>query len=105
MAHRRRLRRPAVSDQGSEPLVHDTQYGQTRELLTNGEFNAGDAVFLYVTRHGQSEQGVHWVVLKGSEPCKLPLKSPGTAELIRWLAAYRDLSPWWSSSTCATPAT
>ena len=80
------------SDQGFELLAHDPEYSQIRELLTNGEFNEGDAVFLYVTGHGQSEQGAHWVVLRDSEPGKLSQMSLGTAELIRWLAAYRDLS-------------
>jgi hypothetical protein len=62
-------------------------------------------VFLYVTGHGQSEHGVHWVVLKDSEPGKLPLKSLGTAELIGGWRPTATLATCWSSSTCATRAT
>jgi WD40 repeat protein len=81
------------SDQGYQLLAHCPTYNQIRDLLTGGpEFNSGDAVVLYVTGHGQSAQGVHWVVLHDSDPSRLSHRSLGTAELIRWLAAYRDLS-------------
>ena len=81
------------NNQGYEPLAHDPKYNQIRELLTDSPgFNSGDAVILYVTGHGQSDQGVHWVVLHDSDPAMLSHKSLMTKELILWLAAYRDLS-------------
>jgi WD40 repeat protein len=81
------------SNRGYERLADCPTYNQIRDLFTGGaEFNSGDAVVVYVTGHGQSAQGAHWVVLHDSDPSKVSHKSLGTAELIRWLAAYRDLS-------------
>jgi hypothetical protein len=81
------------TNDGYELLAHDPKYYQIRDLLTDDPgFNSGDAVVIYVTGHGQEAQGVHWVVLHDSDPSKLSHKSLMTAELIRWLAAYRDLS-------------
>ncbi len=80
------------SNQEYEPLAHNPNYDQIRATLTGGEFTSADAVVLYVTGHGQSAQGVHWVILQDSDPGRLSHKSLSTAELIRWLAAYRDLN-------------
>jgi WD40 repeat protein len=87
------LRDRRFTDLGYESLAHRPTYEQIRQLMVDGpELNSGDAVFLYVTGHGQSEDGAHWVVLHDSQPGRLSHKSLGTAELIRWIAGYRDLT-------------
>ncbi|MFI5709798.1 AAA family ATPase [Kribbella sp. NPDC051620] len=81
------------TDRGYESLAQSPTYEQIRQLMTAGsELNSSDAVFLYVTGHGQTEDGAHWVVLHDSQPGRLSHKSLGTAELIRWIAGYRDLT-------------
>jgi hypothetical protein len=81
------------TDEGYEVLARSPRYDQIRQLLTGDPgFTSGDAVVLYVTGHGHKDQGVHWVVLRDSDPSRLSHNSLGTAELIRWLAAYRDLT-------------
>ncbi|WP_328993345.1 ATP-binding protein [Kribbella sp. NBC_01245] len=80
------------SNEGYEPLARCPTSDQIKKLVTGAELSAGDAVFLYVTGHGQTEQGVHWVVLHDSQPGRLSHRSLSTADLIRWIAAYTDLT-------------
>ena len=89
----RDLQERGFSDKGYEKLARSPTYDEIRKALTKGEeLNAGDAIAVYVTGHGCSDQGVHWVVLRESDPTRLSHDSLSTAELIRWLAAYRSLT-------------
>jgi hypothetical protein len=80
------------TDAGYEELAHCPSYDQIRARLAGTAlFSGADAVILYVTGHGMTEENRHWVVLHDSEPGALARTAVATSDLIRWLASYKDL--------------
>jgi hypothetical protein len=57
-----------------------------RRLEDEEPFGPADAVVLYVTGHGFTALGTHWIALHGSNPTTA-MQSIRTIDLIRWLAA------------------
>ena len=81
------------SDAGYEELAQRPSYQQIRARLADDAlFNEGDAVVLYVTGHGMSEQEMHWVVLHHSKPGALSRTALATSDLVQWLASYREMA-------------
>jgi hypothetical protein len=89
---------PALADRvfsnaGDEELADGPSFDDIRARFTrDGAFTDGDALVMYITGHGIVEGGRHYLALRESALGQIARTAVPTADLITWLASYKDMS-------------
>jgi hypothetical protein len=89
---------PALADRvfsnaGDEEFADGPSFNDIRARFTrDGAFTDGDALVVYITGHGIVEGGRHYLALRESALGQIARTAVPTADLITWLASYKDMS-------------